>query len=102
MTASDRQELTLLGTGQVQVLAQRVEQAGAGIQLQGDLLAVDGEGDASGDRLGSGGCGSRRCGLLGVRSRYGRGRYRQRAGDQQVAPGELDVAELVHACGFLL
>jgi hypothetical protein len=93
----------LLGAGQLQVLAQQVEQGGAGVDLHLVTLAVDRQGDLARDRRGR----RRRCagaaGLhLGGRDRGHRGgRGGQRAADHEAAPGVIDFAGVVHEACFL-
>jgi hypothetical protein len=94
---------TLLGAGQVQVFAQRVEQGGAGVERQFARLAVHAQGDLAGHRrrrLGrAGGALPRR---LGACQRQGRRRRAERAADQDTAPGLVDIGGVVHQDCFLL
>jgi hypothetical protein len=93
----------LLGAGQVQVFAQRVEERGAGVERQLARLAIYAQGDLAGHRrrrLGRAD-GALAC-SLGPGQRQGRRRRAERAADQDTAPGLVDIGGVVHQGCFLL
>lgn len=87
-----------LGAGQVQVLAQGVEQRGAGVQVQAVFLAVHLQGDGQLDPFGDGG----RLHLRAGRSRHGRCRSRGGTCNQQVPARNGKLGVVFHGASIVL
>ena len=86
----------LLAAGEVEVLAEEIEQRGACVDSEGALLVVDGESD--GDRVGGFGAGLR-CGV--GRDADGDAGGDDAGGRDELAPGEFELAVVRRMFGWV-